>query len=99
MGIDAKGGAGDQRAIVLTLGDSEERGIVRQDGMDGIHLISKGFVQYLQVEHIAQLQFVQIGKHLLCGHTGMPRQDGVRTFAADRQRTAKKMANANVQSF
>lgn len=37
VGIDAKGGAGDQRAIVLTLGDSEERGVVGQDGMDGIY--------------------------------------------------------------
>ena len=89
MGIDTKRGAGDQRAVVFALSDSEKRGVIGQHDIDGIYLISEGFTQYLQIEHISQLQFIQVREHLLCGHTGMPRQDGMRASSADRQRAAK----------
>ena len=57
---------------------------MRQDRIDLIHLICQGLIQHLQVEHIADLQLIEVREHLLSCHTGMGRQNAVGAFTANR---------------
>ena len=72
---------------------------MRQDSVDQIHLISKCLIQHLQIEHIAELQFIQVREHLLIGHTGMCGQDAVGTFTTHRQRASQQVADTHFQSI
>ena len=62
---------------------------MRQDRIDLIHLISQSLIQHLQVEHISDLQLIEVREHLLTRHAGVGRQDTVGAFSANRQRASQ----------
>ena len=93
MGIYAKGGASDQCTVVFSRSDAQICGIMGQHSIDGIHLIGKDFVQYLQIENISLPQLIQVRKHFLTCHAGMGSQNRVCAFPANREGTAQQVSD------
>ena len=65
VGVYSKGSTGNEGAVILPGGDTQQTGVMGQHCIDFLYLISKDFTQHIQIEHICQFQLFQIGKHFL----------------------------------
>ena len=99
MGIHAKGCTCDKSTKVPVFFDAKIGHIIGQYRFDLVHLISKGFVQDLQIENISNLQLRKIGEHLLTRHAAVGGQNTVGRVTAYRQRTAQQVTDANFEDF
>ena len=97
VGVYAVGRAGEQRTQVLTCDDLYIVDLIGTHDLDLIHLIGECAVQHDQLECVAELHFVQLGKQLGVGETAVGRQYAVRVAAADRESGAGQMAAGNVE--
>lgn len=83
--IDALRRAGDERAHVFILLDTEMRGVVWQNGENVTHFVSQRPIQHMQEKPVSDLHLFEIRQHLLSGKTGMTGQNGVRPVPAHRK--------------
>ena len=67
VGVDAVGGAGEERAVIHAFHDEKVLKFGGGDDLDLVHLIGQDLVQDRDLEGIAQFQSVQIGKELGAG--------------------------------
>ena len=98
MGIHTKRCAGNQSAMICTLGNSQVCGVIRKNGFDLINLIGHSFTQDIQVEHIANFHLVQVREHFLGCHARVGSQNSMGILTANRQRATQQMTNASLQS-
>ena len=72
----------DQRRIVFAGFDVEFADVARQHYGNLVNLVRVGFVEHVECERVAFLQFVETGEQFRAGQSGMPGNHRMRGFAA-----------------
>ena len=97
MGVDGIGCAGNKGTVILSFHDPDVLGFLRKHNLDLVYLVSKHLIQYMEIEHIALLQLVQIREQNRTGQSTMTGQHGMGARTTDRIGGLRQMADALLQ--
>ena len=98
VGIDAVGGAGDQRTQVPALDDRQFIHFLGLHDADLVHLVGEGLVEDIQHEIVALFKLVKVSEQPCGGQAPVAGKDTVGALAADRQAGPFQMANGDLQT-
>lgn len=97
MGIDAIGGAGHQRHIVLVRNDRKLLDLMGQDDEDLLDLIGEHLIKHGDGEGITDHELVEVCKKSCRGQSSVGGEYAVSACTADGEGCSLKMTDRNVQ--